>query len=236
MKTQEILTVLKKHGRESNIKKMKHFGIESPKAFGVMAPVLRTLAKQIGTNHQLALSLWKTGYHEARVLASLIADVEHVTEALMEKWAADFNSWAVCDTCCGELFDATPFAVQKAHEWSKRNEEYVKRAGFVLMAEMAVHRTDLPDSVFTSFFPDIVREATDRRNFVRKAVNWALRQIGKRNIRLHAKAMRLATKLSKSNNSTARWIGSDAVKDLHSAPVRRKIARSTLRNKEEKVH
>jgi 3-methyladenine DNA glycosylase AlkD len=236
MTKKEILFQLKKHGTQSNLDKMMHFGIESPKSFGVTAPVLRKLAKEIGTNHSLALSLWKTGYHEARVLASLIASPEQVTERLMEEWVHDFNSWALCDACCGELFDATPFAVQKAHEWSRRDEEYVKRAGFVLMAEMAVHRKEMPDSIFISFFPVIIRESTDRRNFVRKGVNWALRQVGKRNTRLHQKAMKVAQQLSKSSDSTARWIGIDAIKDLLSPSTKRKLARIKLTSEYKKVH
>lgn len=225
MTTNDVLSLLKKHGSRSAIGQMKHFGIESPKAFGVNAPTLRKLAKQIGTDHRLALSLWKTGYHEARVLASFIADPEKVTERLMEEWVNDFDSWAVCDACCGELFDYTPFAIDKALEWSKRKKEYVKRAGFVMMAELAVHRKELDDSLFSSFFPVIERESTDGRNFVKKAVNWALRQIGKRNPSLNKQAMKVAMKLSGQNDSTSRWIGTDAIKDLQSEPVRRKFAR-----------
>jgi 3-methyladenine DNA glycosylase AlkD len=205
---------------------MKHFGIESPKAFGNTAPQLRTLQKQIGKNHKLALSLWKTKFYEARILAALIADPKLVTEEMMESWAAEIDSWAVCDTCCGELFCYTPFALQKVFEWSKRKEEYVKRAGFVLMAAFVIHRKEFKDDIFRSFFPLIVREANDERNFVRKGVNWALRQIGKKNASLHTSALRVAKKLSASKNATARWIGRDAVKDLHSAPVLRRIERA----------
>ncbi|MBI2427189.1 MAG: DNA alkylation repair protein [Ignavibacteriales bacterium] len=229
MTTSSVLQYLKKHGTRSNIEKMKYFGIESPKAFGVNAPTLRTLAKRIGTDHTLALSLWKTGYHEARILAALIADPQKVTERLMERWVNDFNSWAICDACCGELFDYTPFAIGKAYEWSTREKQYVKRAGFVMMAALSVHRKELDDNIFKKFFPVIERESIDRRNFVRKAVNWALRQIGKRNIRLHGEAMKIAVKLSKQKDSTARWIGTDAIKDLQSEPVRRKFARMKVK-------
>lgn len=197
MTTKEVFLFLKNHGSQSNIEKMRHFGIESPKAFGVNAPALRKHAKEIGTDHTLALSLWKTGYHEARILASLIADPDKTTKTLMEMWVNDFNSWAVCDACCGELFCYTPLAVDKAYEWSTRKKEYVKRAGFVMMAVLAVHRKDLDDSIFRSFFPIIKREATDNRNFVKKAVNWALRQIGKRDKKLHKEAVTVARNLAK---------------------------------------
>lgn len=225
MTTESALLFLKKKGTKSNIETMKHFGIESPNAFGVNTPTLRKLAQQIGTDHRLALSLWKTGYHEARVLASLIADPENMTERLMERWVHDFDSWAICDACCAELFDDTPFAISKAFEWSTNKKEYVKRAGFVMMAALAVHRKELNDDVFKKFFPVIEHESNDGRNFVKKAVNWALRQIGKRNIRLHKEAMKVAQRLSQQEDSTARWIGADAVKDLYSEPVRRKFAR-----------
>ncbi|MEW5798435.1 MAG: DNA alkylation repair protein [Bacteroidota bacterium] len=225
MTTESVLLFLKRKGTKSNIETMKHFGIKSPNAFGVNTPTLRKLAQQIGTDHRLALSLWKAGYHEARVLASLIADPEKVTERLMEQWVRDFDSWAICDACCAELFDNTPFAISKAFEWSKNETEYVKRAGFVMMAALAVHRKELDDGVFKKFFPVIEHESNDGRNFVKKAVNWALRQIGKRNTRLHAEAMKVAVKLSKQEDSTARWIGADAIKDLQSDAVRRKFAR-----------
>ncbi len=225
MTTNDVLRFLQHHGTRSNIEKMVHFGIETPKAFGVNAPTLRKLAKQIGTDHRLALSLWTSGYHEARILASFIADPEKVTERLMERWVNDFDSWAICDACCGELFDHTPYAIGKAFEWSKREKEYVKRAGFVMMAELAVHRKELGDGVFKKFFSVIERESGDRRNFVKKAVNWALRQIGKRNHVLHSAALNVAVKLSIKDDPTTRWIGTDAIKDLQSEPVRRKFAR-----------
>lgn len=231
MTKETVLAYLMKHGTRSNVEGMKRFGIRSPKAFGVSAPVIRALAKRIGTEHALALSLWKTGYLEARILASLIADPEKMTGKSMEAWVRDFDSWAVCDTCCSELFVYTPFAGKKSHEWSRRRNEYVKRAGFVMMAALAVHRKELDDTVFTAFFPDIERASTDPRNFVRKGVNWALRQIGKRNIRLHATALKIAAALSERNDPTARWIGKDAVRDLLGQPVRRRFARMKERSK-----
>ena len=150
------------------------------------APNLRRLAKEIGREHDLAGELWRTGIHDARILATLIDDPAQVTVRQMEQWAADFNSWAVCDAACCCLFDKTPHAWGKAVEWTEREEEYVKRAGFVLMAALAVHDKKAPDEQFEAFLPLIARHATDERNFVKKAVNWALRQIGKRNRRLNA--------------------------------------------------
>ncbi len=231
MTVNEILAYLKKHGSSSNVSGMARFGITPAKAFGVHTPTVRKLAKEIGTDHSLALSLWKTKYHEARILATLIADPEKVTEELMEIWVNDFDSWAVCDACCGELFVYTPFAIQKTDEWCHREKEFVKRAGFVMIAELAVHRKDIANEIFLRFFPVIECEATDERNFVRKAVNWALRQIGKRNASLNRKAIALSRKLSKMNNSTARWIGNDAIKDLHSPIVIRRLSKLKFRTK-----
>ena len=144
---------------------MSRFGIQTSKALGVSIPQLREFAKQVGTNHELAQKLWKTGVHEARILASMIDDPETVSQDQMEGWAKDFDSWDVVDGCCGNLFDKTKFAIKKAYEWSKRKEEYIKRAGFVLMAEMAVHDKKASDETFLDFLPVIVREASDDRNF-----------------------------------------------------------------------
>lgn len=229
MTTTEVLKYLKKNGSRKNIEGMKRFGIAAPKAFGGNAPAIRKCAKEIGTDHILAQKLWDTGYHEARIIAALIADPEKTTKKLMERWVSQCDNWAVCDACCGELFDYTPYAIAKAREWSSRKKEFVKRAGFVLMAELAVHNTELNDAVFISFFPLMIRESHDERNFVKKAVNWALRQIGKRNETLHPKALRIAKKLSESPDPTARWIGRDAIKDLHSASVKRKFKRKRAR-------
>jgi 3-methyladenine DNA glycosylase AlkD len=142
----------------------------------------------------------------------------------MEEWAADFDSWDVVDGCCGNLFDRTEFAVRKAHEWSERNEEYVKRAGFVLIAEMAVHDKNASDKTFLDFLPVIVRESSDERNFVKKAVNWALRQIGKRNTILNAAAIRTCGEIKESDSRSGNWIAADALRELTSAPVRKKLA------------
>jgi 3-methyladenine DNA glycosylase AlkD len=178
---EHLMDELRQRGSPKAVVGMARFGIQTGKALGISIPQLRDIAKRLRTNHELAQKLWKTGLHEARILASMIDDPEKVSEDQMERWAADFDSWDVVDSCCGNLFDETEFAIRKAHEWSKRKEEYIKRAGFVLMAEMAVHDKKASDKTFLDFLPVIVRESSDERNFVKKAVNWALRQIGKRN-------------------------------------------------------
>jgi 3-methyladenine DNA glycosylase AlkD len=198
-------------GREG----MARFGINPDRALGVRIPDLRRLAKEIGTDHRLALALWRTEIHEARIIATMIDDPTKLTEDQMESWAGDFDSWDLCDQCCGNLFDRLPFAYGKAMEWSGRDKEFVKRAAFALMAWSAVHDKEAEDQVFLKFLPVIEREADDDRNFVRKAVNWSLRQIGKRNRRLHRAAVASARRLAKRNDSSAaRWIGTDALREL----------------------
>jgi 3-methyladenine DNA glycosylase AlkD len=211
-------------GRPNMLEGMSRFGIQTNNAFGVSVPQLRALAKKTGKNHELALEIWKTGIHEARILAGMIDEPAKVTESQMERWAADFDSWDIVDGSCGNLFDKTEFAVRKAHAWSRRTEEYVKRAGFVLMAELAVHDRKVSNKTFLDFLPVIVREASDERNFVRKAVNWALRQIGKRNAALNVAAIRTANVIKNSDSRSAKWIAADALRELTSAPVRKKLA------------
>ncbi len=202
---------------------MSRFGIKTTKAFGVSVPKLRALAKKVGRSHALAGELWETGIHEARILASMMDEPKMVTEEQMENWALDFDSWDVVDGCCGNLFDRTRFCVGKALEWSKRDEEYVKRAGFVLMAELAVHDREAPDRTFLQFLPVIEREAWDERNFVRKAANWALRQIGKRNPALHKAAIEAAKRIQEKESKAAKWIASDALRELTSRSVVKKL-------------
>jgi 3-methyladenine DNA glycosylase AlkD len=202
---------------------MARFGIRSRHAVGVSTPKLRALAKRIGRNHELAKDLWQTGILEARAVASMIADPELVTEELMEAWAAAFDSWAVCDGACCILFDKTKFAWRKAVAWTRRDEEYVKRAGYVIMAALAAHDKTASDATFIRLLPAIRRGATDERNFVRKAVNWALRQIGKRNRRLNGGAIEAAREIRKMDSRSARWIAADALRELESAAVRRRL-------------
>ena len=209
-----ILRQLKALGNAEHRAGMKRFGIENSKALGIKVPELRKLAKTIKTNHALALELWQTGIHEARILATFIADPTQVTPELMDGWTNEFNSWDVCDQACGNLFDRTPFVLKKIKEYSRSEREFVKRAGFVLMAYCAVHNKTAEDKVFLSFLPIIEREARDDRNFVKKAVNWALRQIGKRNATLLKAAIHTAEKIALQDSKTAKWITKDALREL----------------------
>ncbi|HVH14820.1 MAG TPA: DNA alkylation repair protein [Candidatus Angelobacter sp.] len=220
---EDVLGEIRRRGNPKTLSGISRFGIETSRAFGVSVPQLRDLAKKTGRSHELAQHLWKTGIHEARILASMIDDPAEVTEDQMEKWAKEFDSWDVVDGSCGNLFDKTPFAVRKAHEWSVRPEEYVKRAGFVLMAELAVHDKKAADRTFLEFLPVIVGASLDERNFVKKAVNWALRQIGKRNMALNKAAIRTAKTIEKLDSGSAKWIAADALRELKSPQVRSKL-------------
>jgi 3-methyladenine DNA glycosylase AlkD len=220
---EEILAVLSALSDPKGVVNMARFGIKADKAFGVSVPALRKLAKSIGKDHSLALELWDTGLHEARELATMIADPKQVTEELMERWVKDIDSWDVCDACCGNLWDKAPFAYQKARQWSKRPEEFVKRAAFSLMAALAVHDKAASDAAFTRFLPIIKRESTDERNFVKKAVNWALRQIGKRNRKLNRQAIETAREIHKLNSKSARWIAADALRELTNEKVQSRM-------------
>jgi 3-methyladenine DNA glycosylase AlkD len=203
---------------------MARYGIRGGKVYGVTMPALRRLAKGIGTDHALALRLWTGASRETRILACLVADPKAVDEALMEAWAADFDNWEVCDQCCMGLFERTPYARGKAVEWSARPEEYVKRAGFVLMAHLAVSDKRAPDTVFQAFLPLIQAEAGDPRDQVRKAVSWALRQIGKRNPSLCAEAIAVAEAILAGGIPSARWVATDALRELRSDAVQARLA------------
>jgi 3-methyladenine DNA glycosylase AlkD len=205
---------------------MARFGINPTHTLGISIPVLRRIAGEIGTDHRLAQALWASGVHEARILAGFIDDPARVTPTQMNRWAAAFDSWDVCDQVCSSLFDRTPFAFQKAIEWTRRREEFVRRAGFVLMAALAVHDRQAPDEPFERFLRIIARGSADERNFVKKAVNWALRQIGKRNRRLNRKAIAQAKVIQQMPSRAARWIAADAVRELTGDAVRRKLERA----------
>ena len=211
---QAILDALYPLSSEANRAGMARFGIRVDHALGIAMPVLRSYAKAYRKQHALALALWQMGVHEARILASLVDDPAEVTEEQMEGWVQQFDSWDVCDQCCGNLFDKKPFAFNKALEWSAREEIYVKRAGFVLMATLAIHRKKAADEQFRHFFLVIEREVWDERNFVKKAVNWALRQIGKRSRTLHTEATALARRIGQQNHPSARWIAADALREF----------------------
>jgi len=186
------------------------------------------MAREFGKNHDLAQELWATGVLEARGIAALIDEPSKVTEKQMEQWVKDFDNWAVCDGCCMNLFDKTRFAWKKVVEWSRREKEFEKRAAFSLMAVLAVHDKEAKDKQFLSLLPIIKREVVDERNYVRKAVNWALRQIGKRNLTLNKKAIQVAREIQKIDSKSARWIATDALRELTSVAVQRRLSRKRL--------
>jgi len=224
METTSILKKLKSLANPKNVAGMARFGINPKKTLGIGIPVLRKMAKEIGRNHKVALELWDSGIHEARILAGLIDETEKVTEVQMEKWVADFDSWDVCDQVCSSLFDKTPFVWRKLEELTKRKEEFVKRTGFTLMACLAVHDKKAQDKDFIKLLPIIKKEATDERNFVKKAVNWALRQIGKRNKNLNKEAIKMVQEILKIENKTAKWIASDALRELTNDSIQKRLS------------
>lgn len=204
---------------------MARYGIDTRSAMGVTVTELRRLARGIGTDHQLADALWVSGIHEARILASLVDDPAMVTEAQMDAWVSDLDSWDVCDSVCGNLFDRTPFALDKAVEWIGREPEFEKRAGFALMAWSAVHRKDLPDRSFAALLPAIRDRSTDDRTYVKKAVSWALRSIGKRSAGLNAKAIRTAELIGRIDARAARWVSGDVLRELRGDAVQTRLKR-----------
>jgi 3-methyladenine DNA glycosylase AlkD len=233
-----VLDELRGLGSENDRAGMARYGINVENAFGVSVYELRRVAKRLGTDHDLALSLWATGNHEARLLACFVDDPAAVTEKQLEAWAADFDSWDVCDMATTDLFDKTVHAWPTAVAWAGRDEEWVKRGGFALMAGLAVHDKSAPDQAFLELLPLIEREACDDRNFVRKAVNWALRNIGKRNRALNSAAIACAERIRASANEkagaergggpgarSARWVATDALHELASDKVRARLKR-----------
>jgi 3-methyladenine DNA glycosylase AlkD len=218
----EILERLKSLANPDNVAGMARFGINTQNTYGISIYVLRDIAREIGRDHALADELWESGIHEARILASYIADPMQMSEAQMERWAAEFDSWDVCDQVCG-LFELTPYAYQKAVEWSDREEEFVKRAAFALMAGLVVHDKKAKDERFEGFLPIIIARAGDNRNYVKKAVNWALRNIGKRNTHLNRLAIEAAQKIQQIDSKAARWIASDALRELRSEKVQKRL-------------
>lgn len=215
---QTVLARLRAEGDPRNVAGMQRYGICATQAYGVPAASLYRIARELGKDHGLARGLWATGVLEARAVAALVEDVQQVDGRQMDRWAADFDCWAICDAVCGKLFDRTPLAYAKARAWSRRRPEYVRRAAFSLMAALTVHDKKAPDEKFLAFLPLIERAAGDERNFVKKAVNWALRQIGKRNPRLRAQAIATAERIHAQGTPSARWIASDALRELRRPP------------------
>lgn len=217
MEVDDLLHTLRKKARPAHLESMGRFGIGTAKALGVPIPELRRLARTVGKDHPLALALWESGIHEARILASMVDDPALVTRRQLVAWVKAFDSWDICDQVCGNLLDRTPFGLQYAAVFAGKKAEYVKRAGFVLVAEAAVHRKDIPDTFFSGFLSLIEREAKDGRNFVKKAVNWALRQIGKRSELLRQEAIICAERILSQDDPPAKWIARDALRELREA-------------------
>lgn len=215
METAEALIgFLRAHANPANVAGMARYGIETRNALGVPMPVLRGLGKRSGRSHSLADDLWKSGIHEARILAGLVEELDRVTPRQMDRWARDFDSWDICDQSCLNVFRYTPFAFEKAAEWARAEGEFVRRAGFALMAGLAVKAKSAPDSRFEAFLPLIAAAAGDDRNMVKKSISWALRQIGKRNPALRERAMETAEGIRSQGSKSARWIASDALREL----------------------
>jgi 3-methyladenine DNA glycosylase AlkD len=225
-RARDVVRTLERMGDRSRLEGMARFGIDTGRTVGVTVTELRRFARDLGHDHELAAALWASGVHEARLLASLVDEPAMVSEAQMEAWVADLDSWDVCDGVCGNLFDRTPFALDKAVEWSSREPEFQKRAAFALMASAAVHRKDLPDAAFASLLPVIRAQTTDERNYVKKAVSWALRQIGKRSSGLNPLAIRTAEQIERIDSRAARWVARDALRELRSDAVQARLRKS----------
>ena len=220
---EDILKKLEAKARQDQLEGMARYGISTERRLGVKVPDMRKIAKEAGKDHALALELWKTGIPDAQIVAALMGEPEKLTDAQMEDWVKDFNSWDVCDQVCMNLFDKSPLAIKKIHEWSGREEEFVKRAAYALIACVAWHDKEAEDDMFIQLFPVIKRGATDERNYVKKSVNWALRHIGKRNIQLNKAAIDFAEKIRQMDSKTARWIASDALRELKSENVKKRL-------------
>lgn len=229
VEVQAALTWLRRHGTKATLAGMARYAVPSDNAFGVTMGQMKVLAKQLGRNHALAAGLWETGWYEARMLATLIDEPALVTSAQMERWCRDFDNWAICDTACFALFDRTPHAWAKVAQWSGKRDEFGKRAAFALLWSLTVHDKEAVDASFARGLVLIERGASDERHFVTKAVNMALRAVGKRNLVLNAAAVAVARRLADSPEAAPRWVGTDAVRELTSPKVRARLARGARR-------
>lgn len=227
MNIEEIIKKLESLGSPENVAGMARFAIKTKKALGVSAPNLKVLAKEIKKQtkdrHSLALELWETGIHEARAIAYLIENPKDVTENQMDSWVKDFDNWAICDGTCGHLFCKTTFAYEKVFEWSDSDEEFIKRAGICLIAWLSVHDKKADDEKIAKFLPILEQKADDERNFIKKAVNWSLRQIGKRSVYLNKLAIESALRIQAQNTKSARWIAADALRELRNKKVQDRL-------------
>lgn len=222
-KVKTAISWLKRHSTRRTFKGMARYGLPSQNALGVSVADIHRLAKETGRNHQLAAALWETGCYEARMLACFVDEPERVTTKQMDRWCKDFDNWGICDTACFHLFDRTPFAWERARRWSNSSSEFIKRAGFALMASLVAHDKAANDAQFRSLLPFIEEGACDERNFVKKAVNWALRAIGKHSLPLNKAAVATAKRLASSKEASCRWVGKDALRELGGAKVRARL-------------
>lgn len=222
---EEVLKRLSSAAKPDQLAGMARYGMAIERRLGVSVPELRKIARELGQDHQLALDLWQTGIAEAKIIAALVGEPEKLTEAQMEAWVKDINSWDVCDQVCMNLFEKVSLAWQKIVDWSQREEEFVKRTAFSLMACLAWHDKKAKDEKFIELFPVIIQRATDERNFVKKAVNWSLRNIGKRNPNLNKAAIEIAQEIQRLDSKAARWIASDAIRELKSEAVQLRLKR-----------
>jgi 3-methyladenine DNA glycosylase AlkD len=220
---------LQQRGTQANRDGLARYGIVAKKVIGVSVGTMQSLAKELGRDHALSKALWKTGYHETRMLSAMVGEPERVTPAEMERYAKTFDNWAICDTMTFVLWDRSRHAWPKVREWSNRDEEFVKRASFAMLASLTVHDKSAPDERYREGLQLIEREATDDRNFVKKAVNWALRSIGKRSPMLNEEAVALARRLAASDDAASRWVGKDALRELTSPAVQRRLSRKKPR-------
>jgi 3-methyladenine DNA glycosylase AlkD len=230
MQYEKIISILKSLSDPEAVKGMARYGINPKNNLGISIYKLRAIAKEIGKNHELALKLWDSGIHDARLLSCFIEEHAKVTGKQMDSWAKDFDSWDICDQACTSLFDLTPLAWKKVFKWAERDEEFVKRGAFSLIAGLSVHDKKASDKKFEQFFPLIKKHSIDDRNYVKKAVNWALRNIGKRNLALNKQAIKLSGEILKIDSKSARWVAKDALRELNSEKVKKKF-----RNKNKKV-
>ena len=231
-RTNSILTELYSRANPKNVEGMARYGIKSPRnVLGVSSKFLFSLAKTIGTNQTLALELWQTGVYEARLIAAFIADPKQLKKSTMNVWVKDFDNWAICDGVCMHCFRDTPYAQELALKWVKQKQEFVRRAGFTLIATLCVNDKKADDAVFLQYLPIIKKYATDDRTYVKKAVNWALRQIGKRSLKLNPSAIKTAEEIHRMNSSSAKWIASDALRELRSPAVQKRLKKWAERSR-----
>lgn len=234
MEINELVDILKNEANPANVEGMARFGIASNNTLGISMPMIRSIAKEIKKDHKLALEAFDTGIHEAKILASLIADPKQMTRETCDKWVKEFDSWDVVDQICSNLWDKLPFCDDMIFDYAEKEEEFVRRTSFVLMACSSVHNKDLEDAAFEKYYPLIIKYATDERNFVKKAVNWAIRQIGKRNMNLRERALELCDEIRRTHpdNKAARWIVSGAERELTSEKTLKTMAmRKSSRSK-----